>query len=452
MSRRIAIVASGSMGDVRPYAVLAGGFARAGWEAGLVANDGYGPLAASLGLPWFAPALPPLERILAWQRRQNAQESGLFDATLWDDWFAAYPALLRALAGAAVVVSRIPWVGDAARLLGIPFVLAGNLPREGPRADLPHVRAGAPIGAMVRRRQAMAWLPGAVPALNLASHLGLVPERLGLLWQERRNLAALLGLQKRHRATLAALADAAGAARLARPARPLLELVGLSPLVLPPRPGERFTGSWRAPAPDYAPPPALARLLAEGEPPVFIGFGSVAGMPGGEDFAALSRQVAAAVRLAGVRAVIARGWGGLDWPEPLEPGGPAVVVLDSLPHEWLFPRLGAAVHHCGVGTTLTALAAGIPSIAVPFLQDEPFWAWRLHDLGVAPLPLDPQRLTATELAGAIRTALDDAPMRARAAALGQALRQEDGLGTTVRLVEAAMAGQAGMREAARHAA
>ncbi|HEY4172662.1 MAG TPA: glycosyltransferase, partial [Rhodopila sp.] len=190
----------------------------------------------------------------------------------------------------------------------------------------------------------------------------------------------------------------------------------------------------------YTPPPALARLLDSGEPPVFIGFGSVPCMPSGDDFAWLSEMVGAAVRQSRVRAVIAPGWGKLRWPEATEgvPDPDKVVVIDGVPHDWLFPRLGAVVHHCGVGTAMAALAAGTPSVPVPFLQDEPFWAWRLHDLGVAPPPIDPVLLSAPELAAAMRAALDDPEIRSRARALGQAMQQEDGLATSIRLVEEAL--------------
>jgi sterol 3beta-glucosyltransferase len=427
--RRIAIVASGSMGDVRPYGVLAAAFARAGWDAGLVANDGYAATSDSLGVPWFIPGLPPLDHVMAWQRRQNAQEPGIFDAGLWDAWFAAYPALVRALAGADVIVSRIPWI-----------VLAPNLPREGPRTDLPRVPVGTAIGPMVRRRRVLGHVPGVVATLNLATHAGLISDRIGLLWQERRSIGELMRLQRRHHAALASLAGPDALVRLKRPIPPLLEIVGLSQHVLPPRKHERFTGTWRTPTASYTPPPALARLLDSGEPPVFIGFGSVPCMPSGDDFASLSQMVGAAVQQSGVRAVIAPGWGGLRWPE--ETAGQAdpdkVVAIDGVPHDWLFPRLGAVVHHCGVGTAMAALAAGTPSVPVPFLQDEPFWAWRLHDLGVAPPPIDPVLLTPPALAGAMRAALDNAAIRVRAAALGQAMRAEDGLATAVHLVEEAL--------------
>jgi sterol 3beta-glucosyltransferase len=436
--KRVVIVTSGTTGDVRPYGVLAAGFARAGWDATLVANAGYDALAASLGVSRYAGALMHLDDVIALQYRQNAQERGVFGKAVWDAWFAGYPALVEALRGADVVLGRIPWFGDAARMLGIPFFLAPNLPRQGIRADLPRVPVGAPIGAMVRRRRAAARLPGALEALNVASHLGALPERIGMIWQERANVPALVGLERRQKATLAALADDAGRARLAMPRAALGELVGLSEQVLPARATERFTGNWKGPAAQYTPPPDLVRLLDHPQKAVFIGFGSVPCMPDGSDFTEMSRRVAEAIRIAGIRALVAPGWGGLGWPAEAGPQPEGVVVLDGVPHEWLFPRLGAVVHHCGIGTAMAALAAGIPSVPVPFLQDEPFWAWRLLDLGVAPEPIDPMRLTAEGLAAAMRAALDDGAMRARAAAIGAAMAQEDGIGTTVRLVEEAL--------------
>lgn len=437
------MVASGSMGDVRPYAVLAGAFAAAGWDAGLVANAGYEGLAARFRVAWFAAALPRLDQVQAWQRRQNAQQVGLFDAALWDTWFGCYPAAMAALTGADVVVSRIPWVADMARVLGVPFVLASNTPAVGLRADLPHVGVGRSIGAMAARRRALSWVPGGVAALNLVSHAGAIFDRVGLLWRERRSLGALRGLPGRHVASLTVLApqgEAGARALLAKRAGPDLSLVGLSASVLPPRAGERFTGLWRGADTAVAPPPALARVLEGETPTIYVGFGSVPCMPDGRDFSELSRLVVEAVRLAGVRAVLARGWGGLDAPRD----DPDLVVVDDVPHDWLFPRVRAVVHHCGVGTSVAALAAGRPSVPVPFLQDEPFWAWRLHDLGVAPVPLDPQRLRADALAAAMRMAVEDGPMIARAAALGATLRAEDGLRTAVDLVGGLLDGRPGM--------
>jgi UDP:flavonoid glycosyltransferase YjiC (YdhE family) len=106
-----------------------------------------------------------------------------------------------------------------------------------------------------------------------------------------------------------------------------------------------------------------------------------------------------------------------------------------MPHSWLFPRLAAVVHHGGAGTTAAGLRAGVPSIIVPFMGDQPFWGERVRALGVGTAPLPRKQLTAERLAQAITTAVTDSEMRQRAAALGECIRDEDGIGEAVGYIE-----------------
>lgn len=79
-----------------------------------------------------------------------------------------------------------------------------------------------------------------------------------------------------------------------------------------------------------------------------------------------------ALRRAGCRGVLARGWAALTGAMDDDD----LVVVDELPHDWLFARMAAVVHHGGAGTTHTGLRAGIPTVVVPFFTDQPFWAQR----------------------------------------------------------------------------
>jgi UDP:flavonoid glycosyltransferase YjiC (YdhE family) len=88
------------------------------------------------------------------------------------------------------------------------------------------------------------------------------------------------------------------------------------------------------------------------------------------------------------------------------------------------------VHHGGAGTTAAAVRAGIPSVVVPFLGDQPFWAWRLGQLGVAPPPIPRPALTAERLAAAIGAASAE-PMAQRAQDLGERVRAEDGIAAAI---------------------
>ena len=111
------------------------------------------------------------------------------------------------------------------------------------------------------------------------------------------------------------------------------------------------------------------------------------------------------------------------------------MAVESVPFDWLFPRVAAAVIHGGIGTTAAAMQAGIPAVVVPFTLDQSFWGERAYRLGVAPKPIPHQKLTAGHLAEAIRTVVDDAPMRRRASQLGQTLRSENGVLNAVRILE-----------------
>ena len=103
-----------------------------------------------------------------------------------------------------------------------------------------------------------------------------------------------------------------------------------------------------------------------------------------------------------------------------------VIVVPSIPHRPLFHRMDANVHHGGAGTTANAFAAGVPSVIVPFGADQPFWARRATDLGVAPPPIAIARLTRDRLTELLSAALSTPALRSRSADLGHRIRSEDG--------------------------
>ena len=211
-----------------------------------------------------------------------------------------------------------------------------------------------------------------------------------------------------------------------------LLLYAYSAAVAPPPPdwGKwiEVTGYWFLDRPtDWRPPPALAAFLDEGPPPVCIGFGSMTN----RDPTELARTVARALDLTGQRAVVLTGWGGLPPGElPRE-----IFAIDSVPHDWLFPRVAAVVHHGGAGTTAAGLRAGVPTIIVPFFADQFFWGKRVFDLGVGPRPIPRKRLDADTLATAIWAATTDPDMHGRASALSERIRAEDGVARAVATFE-----------------
>jgi sterol 3beta-glucosyltransferase len=193
---------------------------------------------------------------------------------------------------------------------------------------------------------------------------------------------------------------------------------------------ERFpvSGFPFLPARAYTPPPALEAFLANGPTPIYIGFGSMTGMEPRQ----LAELAVSAVRRAGVRAVMASGWAGLQ-----ASAGDDVYVIDECPHDWLFPRVSAVVHHGGVGTFHEGLRAGKPTVIAAFFADQTFWGWRNEKLGTGPRALRRKTLTADTLARAIRAALDG-PHRARAETVGAALRAENGAARAAAIIESTL--------------
>ena len=179
----------------------------------------------------------------------------------------------------------------------------------------------------------------------------------------------------------------------------------------------------------WQPPGELLDFLAAGAPPVAIGFGSMTGRKPQR----LNEIVLEAVQMSGQRAILLSGWAGLGQMALPK----TVLQLSAAPHGWLFPKMAAVVHHGGAGTTAAGLRAGIPSILVPHFADQPFWGQRVASLEVGPRALPRHKLTEHNLAAAIDTAVSNQTMRQKAAKLGGMIREEDGIGKAVTLIEAA---------------
>src|SRR5262249_3769096 len=161
------------------------------------------------------------------------------------------------------------------------------------------------------------------------------------------------------------------------------------------------------------PPRALLDFLEGGEPPIYVGFGSVVA----EDPAALRRIVFDALEMAGARGIVSEGWAhlaGEDAPK-------SVFSIGDTPHDWLFRRCRARCHPGGAGAPAAGLRAGLPTVVVPFFGDQFFWGRVIADAGAGPEPIPIARLDRNALASAF-AACRRAEMRERAAALGAAVR------------------------------
>jgi UDP:flavonoid glycosyltransferase YjiC (YdhE family) len=188
-----------------------------------------------------------------------------------------------------------------------------------------------------------------------------------------------------------------------------------------------YTGYCHEPA-EGALPQELERFIEGGTPPVYIGFGSVSL----KDPAAFTRMVLDAVVLSGQRVVLGAGWTGLGRGAVSD----RVFVVGDLPHTVLFPRMAAVLHHGGAGTTHTVAKAGVPQLVMPQFADQFYWGHRVRALGLGPEPVSPARLSSRKLARVLRTLVQDRRFARHAAALGHAMRDEDGVASIVAVIEA----------------
>lgn len=152
---------------------------------------------------------------------------------------------------------------------------------------------------------------------------------------------------------------------------------------------------------------------------------------------ALASVVVEAARQAGVRLLLSPGWGRV-LPSAALPTD--VFLLEECPHSWLFPRVQAAIHHGGAGTTASTLRYGIPSTVVAFFADQPAWGRMLERLGVSPATHRRKNLSAEDLAASIRALASEPRFGQRARELQQCLAREDGVACTVAAIEAQLAG------------
>ena len=182
---------------------------------------------------------------------------------------------------------------------------------------------------------------------------------------------------------------------------------------------------------DWEPSTELKTFLDAGEPPVYVGFGSMAG----KNPQRLASIVVDALQQANVRGIIATGWGGLDASNLPD----TIYKIDKVPHDWLFERVTAVVHHGGAGTTAAGLRAGRPTIICPFMGDQPFWGTRVENLGVGPKPIKQKKLSVEKLAVAIQTVTNDTAMQKKAAVLGKKIQAEDGVANAISTIDKILA-------------
>ena len=414
---KITIVTIGSRGDIQPFLALGVRLSQAGHQVKLATHETFGSWIKSYGLDFAGLEGNPQEWLESEAGKQIMESANnplefihlfgeainpMIDSLMTDAWAACQ--------GADAIISHciVAWVQDLARKLNVPYYMAAFSPlsptTKYPMSLIPRKSLGGLLNYLSYPvSHLMFWQLFRSPTNKwLKSNLDIPPHPV---W-EYPNI------------------------RMRREQVPLLYAYSSAVLPRPDSWSKRIhiTGYWYLESPsDWQAPQELLDFLAAGSPPIYIGFGSMKS----RNPERLTEIALKALAKTKQRGILLTGWGGItnaDLPDE-------VLKIDSVPHNWLFPQYAAVVHHGGAGTTAVGLRAGVPTIIVPFLGDQPFWGHRLVSLGVGTKPIPHQDLTEDQLAQAIATVVHDPAFAQRARNLSQQIKAEDGVGNGVKAIE-----------------
>ncbi|WP_063018295.1 glycosyltransferase [Nocardia niwae] len=401
---RVLLTTWGSRGDVEPLAALAVALRELGAQARVCAppDEEFAKLLERVGVP-LVPLGPTVHSVVANPKPPTAQDAFQLAPALVA---ARFDTLTAAGEGCdAVLATGLMPAGarDVAEKLGIPYVLACFHLLGLPSRHFP---------------------PGRRP--GTPSPQGETDNRV--LWeQDAQRVNALYGAAlNSHRAAIG-LPPVDNVRDHVLTGRPWLA----ADETLCPSQGMTDldvvqTGAWILP--DERPlPDDLTAFLDAGEPPVYVGFGSMAAYIQKD----MARVAIEAVRAQGRRVLLARGWAGLTAIDDAED----CFVLGEVNQQALFRRVAAVVHHGGAGTTTTAARAGVPQVVVPQIADQPHWATRVAELGIG-VAHEGSSPTVDSLSAALAAALTPG-IRTRAGTVAGMIRADGATVAAKLLLEAA---------------
>ena len=389
------LTCAGTLGDHLPFFALARALESGGVPCVLAVNPAMLPAARTLGLD--AGALgeafgSPEARDLAWT---------------YDHW--RHPGAQAALAP-----------GDRVAIAAECQDLAALCRQRGARGLL--APAQVPHGRIAAELAGVAW-----------HSIVLMPAFLATDAQAPRD-AATRALDERFARFFDALRWQLGLSALDTGPRSHLVshrgLLAASPAFFTPDPDEfphiEATGFWWADPPGadgWEPSPGLAAFMDRDPPPLVLSFSS---LPLESPGAVLARYREAASMLAMPLLVLA-GWSGLGAAGTTGTHGDgALLVVDTAPHRWLFPRASAVITHGGIGTVARALQAGRPLLVEPYGNDQIFNALRVVQLR-AGAAVHPHRATGPGIARVIEGKVLAPETREAVARVARALAREAGL-------------------------
>jgi len=407
---QLTLLTVGSRGDVQPLVALGRGLLAAGHRVRLASHAEFETFIRGYGLDFAVIPNNPMGVLRdageGDARRTTHRFREVFEAYLHEWMTACWQAARDA---DAVLVAQLCFVGAyAAEKLGRPWLRINYSPMT-PTAAFPSIY----------------WprLPNLGGLFNRFTHW--IDEQ-SFWWTMR----APINRARRAALDLPALPFGGPSAQMRRNRVPVL--YGFSSIVIP-RPADwdpwvHVTGYWLLErGPDWQPPDELTAFLRAGPRPVYLGLGSVTDNAP----ARFLYTILEGIVRSGQRLILMPGKHHLESARlPKE-----TLLIAATPHDWLFPQVAGVISHGGPGTLATAFQAGVPVMAIPFFGDQYFWGWRAHELGVGPVPIPVERVTAENVAEAVTRLATDGDMRRRAAELGARLKAEDGVANAVAIIQ-----------------
>ena len=409
----ITILTVGSRGDMQPYCAIAQRLMKKGHQVTLASNPNFASFAARFDVP-FLPISGNFQDLLSSPtgldllegKNVKLMEEDFLEQQMLDAWNACKSSDLIVFSPLAI------WGYHIADALAIPGILATLLPISRTRA-FPFLRFTQRTTHSVKGLR------------NLLSYR-LVS---ALSW---RRYAEVINRFRQDVLNLPKIRSLFGPSYLYSSGLPMPTINCYSTAVIAP------ASDWKDSihqagycfldiAESFSPPPDLQDFLNQGPKPFYVGFGSM--VPRNPE--ALAQTIVTAFEATGQRAILCSGWGDVSKAEL----PPSIYLLKEVPHDWLFPKVRAAIHHGAAGTTAATLRAGIPSIVVPFFADQPVWAERLEQLGVSPTTHRRMELTSDRLAHSIQSIVEDDSFHKRAQQLQALIEEENGLDKTISIIE-----------------
>lgn len=404
MINLITILCSGSRGDFQPYIALAQQLKKLGKDVRITGSKSFEDFIGSYGIDVYpieadistlkvdpkllkdaASSDNPLKMLLTFNKMK---EYGIY---MVNDYYSACEGSELIIYHPGCTIGYF-----AAQKFGIPSVLASPFPMHKTKEYLSVVMYGKTKSNVLTKKISYAMIQGMLWMASKDSvkgfwkkKYGKLPDNFGCPFEKHTD--------KKHPA-----------------------IVSCSNFVFK-RPDDwneniHQRGYWFVEEPcEYTPTDELTDFLNGGEKPVYVGFGSMTSL---ENHEGMTEMVIEAIIKSGKRGIIC----GMGRPSNLPK---SIIAIDSIPHTWLFEKVSAVCHHGGAGTTAAGFKAGIPSIIVPFSNDQFAWAHRSYDLGVGAKPIPKKELSSDKLADAIKFALTDKVV-ANARTLGQDIATENG--------------------------